>query len=79
MDLFAIDDSRQRKPTRDGVRPLVSVGGIHVEGHKVRELRASLDALCTEFGFPSGEEFKWSPGRETWEWKNLHGSRRDDF
>jgi hypothetical protein len=79
MDLFAIDDSEQRRPTRDGMGPLVAVGGLHVPGEQVRGLELSLDALCREFGFPPGEEFKWSPSKGTWERQNLLAERRDEF
>lgn len=79
VDLFAIDDSKQRRPSRDGMGPLVAVGGVHVPGERVRELELALDALCDEFGFPAGEEFKWSPDVGSWERGNLAGARRDDF
>jgi uncharacterized protein DUF3800 len=79
MDLFAIDDSAQTNPTRHGMRALVSIGGLHVPGEAVRELELAIDVLCDEFGFPAGEEFKWSPGRETWERNNLQGEHRDEF
>ena len=79
VDLFAIDDSKQRKPSRDGMGPLVAVGGLHIPGGVVRMLELALDALCNEFGFPSGEEFKWSPHADSWERDNLVEARRDDF
>lgn len=61
------------------MRPLVAVGGLHVPGDKVRGLELALDALCDEFGFPQGEEFKWSPHKLLWEHSNLLGERRDEF
>jgi hypothetical protein len=79
VDLFAIDDSIHKKPTRKGMRPLVAVGGLHVPGDKVRDLELALDALCDDFGFPQGEEFKWSPEKRLWEHSNLVGERRDEF
>jgi hypothetical protein len=79
MDLFAIDDSKQRKPTRDGMGPLVAVGGLHVPGDKVRQLELELDALCGQFGFPPGAEFKWSPDKKMWEHANLQLERREAF
>jgi len=42
-------------------------------------LEIAIDELCEAFGFPDGEEFKWSPGREMWERDNLHAERRDEF
>ena len=79
MDLFAIDDSKQNKPTRDGMGPLVAVGGVHVAGDTVRDLEVALDALCKETGFPDGEEFKWSPDKKSWEYENLKFGPRDEF
>jgi uncharacterized protein DUF3800 len=79
VDLFAIDDSAQSKPTRHGMRSLVSIGGLHVPGQSVRGLELAIDGLCDEFGFPAGEEFKWSPGRKTWERTHLQDERRDEF
>lgn len=79
MDLFAIDDSAQKKPSRDGVGPLVAVGGIHVPGSGVRELELSLDELCVDTGFPEAEEFKWSPAKKSWQYKELHDEQRDEF
>lgn len=79
MDLFAIDDSKQSKPTRDGMGPLVAVGGVHVAGDRVRDLELALDSLCNRTGFPDGEEFKWSPDRKSWEYSNLKFAERDEF
>jgi hypothetical protein len=79
MDLFAIDDSKQSKPSRDGMGPLVAVGGLHVPGDRVRGLELALDDLCKEFAFPQGEEFKWSPPKGAWEHSNLRGADRDQF
>lgn len=79
MDLFAIDDSKQSKPTRDGMGPLVAVGGVHIAGDQVRDLELALDSLCNRTGFPDGEEFKWSPDKKSWEYSNLKFSARDEF
>jgi hypothetical protein len=79
MDLFAIDDSAQAKPSRDGMGPLVAVGGLHLAGERVREVELALDALCTKFGFPPGEEFKWSPARGSWMRKRLVEQERETF
>lgn len=78
VDLFAIDDSAQPNPTRDGMGPLVAVGGLHAAGDKVRELETALDALCLEVGFPPGEEFKW-PGKKSWMRTELVSTARADF
>jgi hypothetical protein len=79
MDLFAIDDSGQSRPTRDGMGPLLAVGGLHVPGELVRDLELRLDALCTATGFPVGEEFKWSPHKRAWEYDSLKFEARDEF
>jgi hypothetical protein len=60
--------------------PLVAVGGIRVLGDAVGDLEAAVDALCREkYGFPPGEEFKWSPGRDLWMRDNLVEERRLEF
>jgi hypothetical protein len=79
VDLFAVDDSRQNSPTRDGMGPLVAVGGLHVPGDQVRDLERELDRICAEAGFPPGEEFKWSPKRHSWEYQHLKFEARDEF
>lgn len=79
MDLFAIDDSAQNKPTRPGMGAMLAVGGIHVPGDKVRHLEHALDDLCRGVGFPPGEEFKWSPGRNLWMQKHLVADARQQF
>jgi hypothetical protein len=79
MDLFAIDDSAQCKPSRDGMGPLVAVGGIYVSGKRVRELELALDELCAQTGFPADEEFKWSPKKAHWMRDSLTGDDRAEF
>lgn len=82
LDLFFADDSRQRSPTRDGMRgPLLSAGGVHVPAANVRSLEDALNEACERAGFPDGPvgEFKWSPGRDLWMWDNLVGDDRAEF
>src|SRR5258708_34257423 len=79
MDIFFADDSVQRAPTRQGVNKLVGVGGIHVPSDHVNPLERSLNQLCINFGFPPGEEFKWSPSREDWMHQGLTGAPRAAF
>jgi hypothetical protein len=79
VDLFLIDDASQRSPSRDGMGPMVGVGGLHVPSASVRQLERDLDALCARFGFPAGEEFKWSPERKAWMHANLRYDARRDF
>ena len=61
MDFFFADDSRQRAPTRQGMNPLVGVGGIYVPSENVNTLERLLNQICVAAQFPPGEEFKWSP------------------
>lgn len=79
MDLFFADDARQRKPSRPGMGPLVSIGGIYVPSQEVGHLERAIDTLCADYGFPPREEFKWSPGRELWMRDNLVGEERQEF
>jgi hypothetical protein len=81
MDLFFLDDSRQRNPTRQGMGPLVAVGGVCVAEEAVRPLELGLDELCRQTGFPDGEagEFKWSPKAEHWMRTELVQTARRDF
>ena len=64
VDLFVVDDSAQRKPTRSGMGALVAVGGVHIPSAQVRSLECGLDDLCAEAGFPKNEEFTWSPDKK---------------
>lgn len=59
--------------------PLVAVGGLLVPGEALRALEQQLDALCKRYGFPPGQEFKWSPGRELWMWDQLVDRQRTAF
>jgi|SwirhisoilCB2_FD_contig_81_441215_length_1766_multi_2_in_0_out_0_2 hypothetical protein len=79
MLLFFVDDSRQNTPSREGMQPLVAAGAIAVPEPSIRVLELQLEKLCSEAGFPDGEEFKWSPGRELWMSTNLIDNQRADF
>jgi hypothetical protein len=79
MDLFYVDDAQQKKPTRTGMGILVAIGGLYVPEQSIQQLEVEIEALCTEYGFPLNEIFKWSPGRELWMHKNLVGKKRQDF
>ena len=79
MDLFFADDAYQKKPSRPNMGPLVAFGGIHVPGDTVRDTERGIETLCAEFGFPPGEEFKWSPGSNLWMHDNLIEERRQEF
>ena len=58
---------------------LVGVGGIYVPSGSVNALERALHELCENAGFPPGEEFKWSPGREDWMHQGLTGAGREAF
>jgi len=79
MDFFYADDSKQENPTRPGMGPIVSIGGIYIPEGSVQNLKEKIETLCDETGFPSGEEFKWSPGRELWMRDNLIEDKRKGF
>lgn len=79
MDLVFADDARQNSPSRAGMGPLVAIGGIHVPSAVVGYLEKQIDSLCIDFGFPTGEQFKWSPGRGLWMRDNLVSTRREEF
>jgi hypothetical protein len=80
MDLFIADDARQRTPTREGMGSLVAAGGLYFTGNGwVGATERAIDAMCTEAGFPPGEEFKWSPSRGSWMHRNLVGPERAAF
>jgi hypothetical protein len=65
VDLFVVDDSAQRMPTRSGMGALVAVGGVHIPSAQVRSLERGLDDLCAEAGFPKNEEFSGPPTRSS--------------
>ena len=79
MLLFFVDDSRQNTPSRAGMQPLVAAGAIAVPEASIRVLELQIDKICAETGFPEGEEFKWSPGRELWMAANLVDEKRTSF
>jgi hypothetical protein len=79
MDIFFADDSVQAAPSREAMGRIVSVGGIYVPSASVNALERSLNDLCTRTGFPPGEEFKWSPGREDWMRQGLVMQARHQF
>jgi Protein of unknown function (DUF3800) len=79
MDAVFADDSGQQKTTRPGMGKLLAVGGIHIPSAEVRPLESELDLLCELFDFPAGEEFKWSPDKRMWMYKNLIEERRTEF
>jgi len=79
MDVIFADDARQSRPSREGVGQLVAFGGIYVPGGSVANLENKLAKLCDSVGFPPGEEFKWSPDKESWMYSNLQDKKREEF
>ena len=79
VDLFFADDSKQRKPSRPGIKSLVGIGGICLSIQETASLTVNIDQLCTRYGFPTGQMFKWSPNRKLWMYRNLVGDRRASF
>lgn len=80
MKFCFVDDSKQNRPTRDKVGPMIAIGGIIVDDCKILELEREIDALCRQVGFPDGEVFKWSPDRKKhWMYNNLVGVERCSF
>lgn len=79
MYLIFVDDARQ-KPSRPGIKGhLVAAGAIAVPADRARQVEKEIAAISNEFGFPAGEEFKWSPRRGSWMFDNLHGEDRVRF
>jgi hypothetical protein len=76
---FFADDSEQKKPSRPGMGPLLAIGGVSIPHNALGSLERDLNCLCDSYGFPEGEEFKWSPGRDLWMRENLLGDDRADF
>ena len=79
MDLFAADDSEARNPRRSGVRRLKALGGVYVPSESVSSLETVLNDHCRDYGFPEGEEFKWSPSRNHWMRTHLLDQERSRF
>jgi len=79
FDLFFADDSTQNAPSRPGMNQLVGIGGINVNATAIGALNSEIEKICNDAGFPDGEEFKWSPGRELWMHDNLIEGEREDF
>jgi hypothetical protein len=59
--------------------PLVGMGGVLVPFGAIRQLEAGVNGLCDSYGFPPGEEFKWSPRKDLWMYRSLTGEARAGF
>lgn len=79
MQIFFIDDAGQRN-CRRGISDLLTAGGLMISADVCRELDRSISALCVEqYGFPTGEPFKWSPSKSHWMREGLVDARRTSF
>lgn len=80
MYLAFIDDSRQLVPSRAGViGPTVTGGGVLVAVEAGATFERRVNEVCLNFGFPMGEEFKWSPTKRHWMRDNLVRDARLEF
>lgn len=79
MRFFFADDARRPRPTRDSMGPLVAIGGVVVPAAYLGGLEQEISEICEDFGFPPGQEFKWSPRRDQWMYGSLVEDRRREF
>lgn len=79
MHIFFIDDSIQRHPNRPKMGQMVAVGGVVCLDQAVNKVEEEIEKICTTYGFPPGERFKWSPGDELWMRKGLVEKHRYGF
>lgn len=79
MDFFFCDDASQSSPVRPGMGPVVAAGAIRISEDALKPLAAEIESLCQNAGFPDGEPFKWSPGRELWMHDHSYGEARFEF
>ena len=75
MEVFFADDSSQ-KGIRAGMGPIVSFGGIILSAEELQSLEAEVNSIASRYGFPTGEEIKWSPPRKSWMRENLINENR---
>jgi hypothetical protein len=59
--------------------PLVSTGGLYIPGDQTSKLERLLNQICDKYHFPKRQEFKWSPRKNTWMYRNLVGNKRERF
>jgi hypothetical protein len=79
MNFIFADDSKQNNPTREDMKPLIGLGGIHVSAEDLSNIEVEMDELCKNYNFPKGEEFKWSPRKGTYMHSNIIEQERIDF
>jgi len=79
MNFIFADDSEQSNPTREVMKPLIGLGGVHVSAENIANLEDAINELCNTYGFPEGEEFKWSPRKDSYMRSNIIEQDRIDF
>ena len=79
MHIVFADDAKQQSPSRPGMSSLVAVGGFCIDADRCQYLEGQLEDVCQSAGFSEGEEFKWSPRRDTWMHGSLLGDARTTF
>jgi len=79
MHFIFADDSVQKRPSRPGMGQLIAIGGYCVQAERVKQLNSMIEEVCSRYGFPERNIFKWSPGRELWMRDNLREEKRRDF
>ena len=83
MLIFFADDTKFKSPSREGMGPLIGIGGFYVDAEKLNSLEEKLDVLCLKTGFPRDHvegEFKWSPHKKKhWMRDNLIEDERQEF
>ncbi len=79
MFIFFADDSSRKVTSLPDMGTLIGIGGVFVEAKQLKELSIKIDEICSSYGFPANEPFKWSPGRELWMRDNLKLDKRRDF
>ena len=75
MKMFFADDSKH-KGARKGMGSILSFGGHLFDHSEVRKLSDRINEILTDNGVPLSEEVKWSPRKDSWIAKNLHGAAR---
>jgi Protein of unknown function (DUF3800) len=58
---------------------LVAAAAVRIREDQLKALTQEIDGICKDAGFPEGEPFKWSPGRELWMRDNLVEVPRQNF
>jgi Protein of unknown function (DUF3800) len=63
--LVFLDDSGQSTPRRQGLGPLVGMGGVIVPETALVSCADGMQQIAASLGVPSSEELKWSPAQDS--------------